>query len=72
MRPLGWLGVALVILGGIVLAMQGLSFTKEREAVQVGPVEVAKEEKGFVPPAAGVAAIVIGAALIAAGRRRAS
>jgi hypothetical protein len=70
MRPLGWLGVGFIVLGAYVLAMRGLSFTKERESVQVGPLEVAAEKKGFVPPAAGVVALVIGVALVVGGRRR--
>lgn len=70
MRPLGWLGVVLIALGAIVLAMRGLSYTKERESVELGPIEVAAERKGFIPPVAGAAAIVVGLVLVVAGRRR--
>ncbi len=38
MRPLGLIGVLLVVAGVIVLAMRGLSYTKDREEVRVGPV----------------------------------
>ena len=70
MRPLGWLGVVLIALGAIVLAMRGLSYTKERESVELGPIEVAAERKGFIPPVAGAAAIVVGLVLVVAGRKR--
>ena len=70
MRPVGWIGVALLVLGAIVLIMRGVSYTKDRQEVSVGPVSVAAEEKGFIPPAAGFAAIALGAALVFAGRRR--
>ena len=70
MRPLGLLGVLLVIGGIVVLAMGGISYTKDRNAVSVGPVEIATEEKGVVPPAVGWAALAAGALLVFAGRRR--
>ncbi len=70
MRPLGIVGVVLIVLGVIVLAMRGISYTKDRDAVEVGPVEIAAEEKGFLPPAAGVVAIVLGLGLVVLGRRR--
>ena len=72
MRPLGILGVILIIAGIVVLAMRGISYTKDRDAVRVGPIEVAAEKKGFVPPAVGVVAVVAGIVLVFAGRRRAT
>lgn len=70
MRPVGWIGVVLIVLGLVVLAMRGISYTKEREEVAVGPVSVAAEKKGFVPPVVGYVAIAVGVALIFAGRGR--
>lgn len=70
MRPLGIIGIVLIVLGAIVLAMRGISYTKDRQEVQVGPLEVAAEEKGFVPPMAGVIAIAVGVGLLFIGRRR--
>ena len=70
MRPLSWLGFGLIIAGITLLLMRGVSYTKERQDVRVGPIEVAAERKGFVPPAAGIAAMVLGAVLVVAGRRR--
>ena len=71
MRPLGIFGIVLIVLGAIVLGMGGFGYTKEREEVEVGPLEVAAERRGFVPPAAGIAAIVVGIGLVIAGRRKA-
>ena len=70
MRPLGWIGAFLIVAGGVVLAMRGLSYTKEREEVNIGPVEVAAERKGFIPPVAGAAAVALGAVLVFVGRKR--
>jgi hypothetical protein len=71
MRPLGIFGIVLVVLGAVVLAMGGFGYTKEREEVEVGPLEVAAERRGFIPPAAGIVAIVVGLGLVIAGRRKA-
>lgn len=53
MRPLGLVGILLIVCGLVILALRGISYTKEREAVAVGPLEVAAERKGFIPPVAG-------------------
>lgn len=71
MKPLGILGVILVIAGIVVLALQGFSYTKDRDTVNVGPLSVSAEEKGFVSPAVGAVAVVAGLVLVAVGRRRA-
>ena len=71
MRPLGILGVILIIAGVIVLAMKGISYTKDRDSVKIGGIELSKEDRGFVPPVAGVIAVVAGIVLVAAARKKA-
>ncbi|HEX9483567.1 MAG TPA: hypothetical protein VF929_03265 [Gemmatimonadaceae bacterium] len=70
MRPIGWIGAALILAGAIVVAMRGVSYTKHRNDVELGPFSFATVEKGFVPPIAGVAVILVGAAFLFVGRRR--
>lgn len=70
MRPIGLLGVVLIVGGGVVLALRGFSYTKERNATKIGPLEIAAEKKGFVPPMAGAVMLVAGAVLVIAGRGR--
>ena len=70
MRPLGIIGILLILGGAVVLALRGISYTKERQSVQVGPLAVTTEQKGFIPPIVGVAAIVIGGVLMFSARRR--
>jgi hypothetical protein len=70
MRPAGLVGILLIIAGVIILAMEGISYTKNREEVQVGPIEVAAEERGTIPPVAGVAAVAVGVVLLLMGRKR--
>ena len=70
MRPLGIVGWVLVVAGIIVLALGGISFIKERDSAQVGPLEVSTVRRGFIPPIAGVAGVLVGIVLIMADRRR--
>ncbi len=69
MKPLGWIGVILVVAGVIVVAMRGISYTKSRNEVEVGPLKVTSQERGLVPPIAGFAAIAVGGLLVFAGRK---
>ncbi len=71
MKPIGIIGVVLIVLGGIVLALGGVSYVRDRDEVRVGPLEVAAEERGFISPVVGVVVLVAGVALVLAGRRRA-
>jgi hypothetical protein len=70
MRPLGWIGVLLVVAGVIVVAMRGIPYTKSHNEVEVGPLKVTTQERGMVTPVFGIAAIVIGGVLMFAGKQR--
>ena len=72
MRPLGWIGAILIAAGAIILVMRGVGYTKSRDSVDVGPLHVSTEQKGFVPPYVGVIAIVVGAGLLFVGRQQKS
>ena len=69
MKPLAWIGVILIVAGIVVVAMKGIPYTKSRDQVEVGPLKVTTQERGFVTPIVGVAAIVIGGVLVFAGRK---
>jgi drug/metabolite transporter (DMT)-like permease len=69
LRPLGWIGVLLVMAGVVVVAMRGVPYTKSRNEVEVGPLKVTSQERGLVPPIVGIAAIVVGGVLVFAGRK---
>jgi hypothetical protein len=70
MRPLGWIGILLIIAGIVIVAMRGIPYTKSRNEVEVGPLKVTTQERGLVTPIVGIAAIVIGGVLVFAGGRR--
>lgn len=71
MKPTVVIGAVLIVLGGIVVALQGVSYVRDRQEVRMGPIEIAAEERGFIPPVVGVIALVAGVALVLIGRRRA-
>lgn len=63
--------LALIVAGALGLAYGGFTYTKETHQANVGPIELSVDEKETVrvPVWAGVGAIVIGAALLLAGRK---
>jgi len=73
MRGLVWVGVLLVVLGIAGLAVRGFTYTTQEKVVDLGPIHATadKEHNVYIYPAAGIAAIVIGGALIVFGRRKA-
>lgn len=70
MKPIGWIGAVLILVGGLVIALGGVSYVRDRQEVQLGPIELAAEERGFIPPLAGAAALGVGVVLVVIGRRR--
>jgi hypothetical protein len=71
MKPIQIVGAVLIVLGGIVVALQGVSYVRNREEVSVGPIEIAAEERGFISPVIGAIVLVAGIGLFFIGRRRA-
>ncbi len=67
-----WIGIALLVGGGLGLAYGSFSYTKDTTAVKLGPVELSVKEKETVnvPVWAGVAAMVAGGLLLALGGTR--
>jgi hypothetical protein len=65
------LGVALVALGVIALAYQGISYTTHKKVVDIGPIEATKEEHKTIPlpPVLGVIALVGGIIVLARDRK---
>ena len=69
MKPISWLGVVLIIVG-VVLLSGRLSYTRDSETVNVGPVEVVAKRKAEIPRWTGIVLLVAGAGLMVAGARR--
>jgi hypothetical protein len=65
------LGIALVVLGLVALAYQGLTYTTQKKVVDIGPIQATKEEHRTIPlpPIVGVLALVGGIVVVVSDRR---
>lgn len=70
MKPTVAIGAVLIVLGAVVMALQGVSYVRDRQEVSVGPISFAAEERGFIPPVVGGIVLLAGVALVLVGRRR--
>lgn len=59
--------IALIIAGGLALAYGGFSYTRESQQAKLGPIELTVNDRQWVgiPVWAGMAAIAVGALLLA-------
>ncbi len=66
------IGIALIVLGVLALAYQGITYTTHEKVVEVGPLKatVEKEKKIPLPPIVGVLALAAGVALVIVGARK--
>jgi hypothetical protein len=71
MKPMIWFGILLIVLGGLVLAYQGINYTRQKDVLDVGSVHVTSEthERIPLPPVLGGLAMVGGVALLVIGAR---
>ena len=66
------LGIILIVVGILMMIFRGVSFTREKEIVDVGPIEINKKEKDSVgwPLYAGAIATVAGVVILIASRKK--
>ena len=71
MKPITLIGIVLLVLGVLSLAYQGINYTRERNVVDLGPVEITTEtrERIPLPPILGGLALAGGVALLVMGSR---
>jgi uncharacterized membrane protein len=66
------LGIALIVLGVVTFAYQGISYTTREKIIDLGPVEATVEKTKTIPlpPIVGGLALVGGIVLLVAGSRK--
>jgi hypothetical protein len=71
MKPITWAGIALVVLGVLALAYQGVNYTREKNVVDLGSMHVTTEthERIPLPPILGGLALVGGVVLLVNGSK---
>jgi hypothetical protein len=71
MNPVKLIGLVLVIAGVLAVAFGGFSYTKDSQALKVGPLELSVKQKETVnvPLWAGLGAVVAGGLLLVLGKR---
>jgi hypothetical protein len=73
-KPVVLVGVALIILGVVALAYQGITYTTREKIIDIGPLKasVDKEKSIPLPPIVGGLALAGGVILVIVGARRSS
>jgi hypothetical protein len=73
MSGLRIVAIALIVLGIVAFAYQGITYTKREKVLEVGPITATKETKETIPlpPVVGGVALVGGVVLLVASARRA-
>jgi len=74
MNGVSILGLLLIILGIVGLVVGGVTYTKDKDTADLGPVDITVKQKEHVhiPPALAVVALLGGGLLVVAGSRRRS
>ncbi len=69
MNPTKLIGIILIIVGVLGLAYGGFSYTQDRTAVKVGPLELTVQENKSIniPLWAGIGTLVVGVVLLGLG-----
>lgn len=72
MKPISIAGVALLVLGVIALAYQGINYQTRETVIDIGPLQATAERtRTFpLPPVLGIVAVAAGVVLLVVGARK--
>jgi uncharacterized membrane protein YidH (DUF202 family) len=72
MKPVGIIGVILIIIGIVALVAGGLTYTKREKVLDLGPIQATAEKKETIPfpPILGGICLVGGIVLVVVGSRK--
>lgn len=73
MKPVGVVGIILIIIGIVALAYGGITYTKREKVIDAGPLQVSADRDKTIPlpPVLGGICLVGGIVLVVVGNRRA-
>ena len=71
MKPIAIVGVLLIVVGVIALIYGGITYTKSRTVLDIGPIQAKLEEKRTIPlpPILGGIALAVGIVLLIVSAR---
>ena len=74
MKPMVWLGILLIVVGGLALVYQGFTYTHQEKVLDVGPIHATadKHDRVSIPPIVGVLMLVGGIVLVVGGSKKGS
>jgi hypothetical protein len=72
MKPILWVGILFIVLGGLALAYQGFTYTHQEKVLDLGPIHATaeKQEHVSIPPILGGLALAGGVALLVLGGKK--
>ena len=74
MKPMAWLGILLIVVGGLALAYQGFTYTHQEKILDVGPIHATadKHDRVSIPPIVSALMLVGGIVLVVGGSKKSS
>jgi uncharacterized membrane protein HdeD (DUF308 family) len=74
MKPMAWLGILLIVVGGLALAYQGFTYTHQEKVLDVGPIHASadKHDRVSIPPIVGALMLIGGIVLVVGGAKKGS
>ena len=72
-NPITLVGIALVLLGIVAFAYQGITYTSREKIIDIGPIHATADTQKTIPlsPLVGGAALIGGIALVVVGAKKA-
>jgi len=72
-NPITLVGIALIVLGIVAFAYQGITYTSREKIIDIGPIQATADTKKTIPlsPLVGGAALVGGIVLVVVGAKQA-
>ncbi len=72
-NPLTLVGIALILLGIVAFAYQGITYTSREKIIDIGPIQATADTQKTIPlsPLVGGAALIGGIVLVVVGAKKA-